>query len=172
LVDLLSQVAERKKATPAQIALAWLLAQKPWIVPIPGTTKLHRLEENLGAASVELTPDDLRQGGRDLTEELAKKVTRARVVSVFNTVPSEVLFGVFEAKRKATRPSLVYSAKRVTAPLIRDVGCEPDAGALRIARYTEPFALLVGQLAYEGEGGPELAYRGVGCRSHRIWKEQ
>jgi aryl-alcohol dehydrogenase-like predicted oxidoreductase len=61
LVDLLSKVAERKKATPAQIALAWLLAQKPWIVPIPGTTKLHRLEENLGAASVELTPDDLRE---------------------------------------------------------------------------------------------------------------
>ena len=60
LVDLLSKVAERKKATPAQLALAWLLAQKPWIVPIPGTTKLHRLEENLGAASVELTPDDLR----------------------------------------------------------------------------------------------------------------
>jgi len=60
LVDLLSKVAERKQATPAQIALAWLLAQKPWIVPIPGTTKLHRLEENLGAASVELTPDDLR----------------------------------------------------------------------------------------------------------------
>jgi aryl-alcohol dehydrogenase-like predicted oxidoreductase len=60
LVDLLSKVAERKKATPAQIALAWLLAQKPWIVPIPGTTKLHRLEENLVAASVELTPDDLR----------------------------------------------------------------------------------------------------------------
>ena len=60
LVDLLSKVAKRKKATPAQIALAWLLAQKPWIVPIPGTTKLHRLEENLGAASVELTPDDLR----------------------------------------------------------------------------------------------------------------
>jgi aryl-alcohol dehydrogenase-like predicted oxidoreductase len=61
LVDLLTNVAERKKATPAQIALAWLLAQKPWIVPIPGTTKLHRLEENLGAASVELTPDDLRE---------------------------------------------------------------------------------------------------------------
>ncbi|HMJ23184.1 MAG TPA: aldo/keto reductase [Terriglobales bacterium] len=60
LVDLLSNVAERKKATPAQVALAWLLAQKPWIVPIPGTTKLHRLEENLAAASVELTPDDLR----------------------------------------------------------------------------------------------------------------
>ena len=60
LVDLLSKVAERKKATPAQIALAWLLARKLWIVPIPGTTKLHRLEENLGAASVELTPDDLR----------------------------------------------------------------------------------------------------------------
>ncbi len=61
MVDLVSKVAERKKATPAQIALAWLLAQKPWIVPIPGTTKLHRLEENIGAVNVELTPDDLRQ---------------------------------------------------------------------------------------------------------------
>lgn len=59
LVDLLGQVAAQKKATPAQIALAWLLAQKPWIVPIPGTTKLHRLNENLGAAGVELTVDDL-----------------------------------------------------------------------------------------------------------------
>ncbi len=59
LVDLLSTIAARKRATPAQISLAWLLAQKPWIVPIPGTTKLHRLEENLGSASVELTPDDL-----------------------------------------------------------------------------------------------------------------
>jgi len=61
LVDLLRQIAERKKATPAQIALAWLLAQKPWIVPIPGTTKLGRLEENLRAADVELTSDDLRE---------------------------------------------------------------------------------------------------------------
>jgi aryl-alcohol dehydrogenase-like predicted oxidoreductase len=61
LVDLLGKMAERKKATPAQIALAWLLAQKPWIVPIPGTTKLHRLEENIGAAAVELTSDDLRE---------------------------------------------------------------------------------------------------------------
>ncbi len=60
LVELLGSIAKRKQATPAQIALAWLLAQKPWIVPIPGTTKLHRLEENLGAASVELTPEDLR----------------------------------------------------------------------------------------------------------------
>lgn len=60
LVDLLGQIAERKKATPAQIVLAWLLAQKPWIVPIPGTTKLHRLDENLGAIEVELTSDDLR----------------------------------------------------------------------------------------------------------------
>ena len=59
LVDLLRQIAERKRATLAQIALAWLLAQKPWIVPIPGTTKLNRLEENLGAARVDLTPDDL-----------------------------------------------------------------------------------------------------------------
>lgn len=61
LVDLIKAVAERKSATPAQIALAWLLAQKPWIAPIPGTTRLHRLKENLGAVNVELTPDDLRQ---------------------------------------------------------------------------------------------------------------
>jgi aryl-alcohol dehydrogenase-like predicted oxidoreductase len=60
VVDLLGRIAEQKKATPAQIALAWLLAQKPWMVPIPGTTKLARLEENIGAVSVELTPDDLR----------------------------------------------------------------------------------------------------------------
>jgi aryl-alcohol dehydrogenase-like predicted oxidoreductase len=61
LVDLLGEIAKRKKATPAQIALAWLLAQKPWIVPIPGTTKLYRLEENIGATSMELTSDDLRE---------------------------------------------------------------------------------------------------------------
>jgi aryl-alcohol dehydrogenase-like predicted oxidoreductase len=61
LVDLLGKIAHRKKVTPAQIALAWLLAQEPWIVPIPGTTKLARFEENIGAASIELTPDDLRE---------------------------------------------------------------------------------------------------------------
>jgi len=61
LVDLLGKIAQEKQATPAQLALAWLLAQKPWIVPIPGTTKLHRLEENLGAATVELTADDLAE---------------------------------------------------------------------------------------------------------------
>jgi aryl-alcohol dehydrogenase-like predicted oxidoreductase len=61
LVDLLRNIGERKKATPAQIALAWLLAQKPWIVPIPGTTKLPRLEENIGAVNIHLTPDDLRE---------------------------------------------------------------------------------------------------------------
>ena len=60
LIDLLGTIGKRKKATPAQIALAWLLAQKPWIVPIPGTTKLNRLDENIGAVAVELTPDDLR----------------------------------------------------------------------------------------------------------------
>ena len=98
-------------------------------------------------------------------EELARMIPFARVVSAFNTVPSEVLFGVYEAKRKATRPSLVYcgddeSGKAVAAELIRDVGFDPlDAGPLRIARYTEPLALLVAELAYEGEGGPELAYR-------------
>ena len=61
LVDLLSKIAERKRETPAQIALAWILAQKPWMVPIPGTTKLYRLEENIGGAAIELTLDDLRQ---------------------------------------------------------------------------------------------------------------
>jgi aryl-alcohol dehydrogenase-like predicted oxidoreductase len=60
MVDLLGAISERKNATPAQIALAWLLAQKPWIVPIPGTTKIHRLKENLGAAEIELTPDDIQ----------------------------------------------------------------------------------------------------------------
>lgn len=61
IVNLLTELAARKHATPAQIALAWLLAQKPWIVPIPGTRKLHRLDENLGAAAIELTSDDLRE---------------------------------------------------------------------------------------------------------------
>jgi aryl-alcohol dehydrogenase-like predicted oxidoreductase len=61
LVDLLAQIGERKNGTPAQIALAWILAQKPWMVPIPGTTKLHRLEENLGAAEIHLTAEDLRE---------------------------------------------------------------------------------------------------------------
>src|SRR5437879_1758609 len=86
LVDLLGRFAQQKKATPAQIALAWLLAQKPWIVPIPGTTKLARLEENIGAVDVQLTPDDLReidsasskikvQGAR-YPEELQKLVGR------------------------------------------------------------------------------------------------
>lgn len=70
LVDLLGKVAKRKKATPAQIALAWLLAQKPWIVPIPGTTKLYRLDENIGAAAIELTPDDLRE-----IDSVASKIT-------------------------------------------------------------------------------------------------
>ena len=98
-------------------------------------------------------------------EELAKKIRKGRVVSAFGTVPSEVLFGVFEARRKATKPSLVYcgddaSSKKIAAQLIRDVGFDPmDAGPLRIARYTEPFTLLIAQLAYEGDGGPELAYR-------------
>ena len=86
VVDVVGAIAEKKKATPAQLALAWLLAQKPWIVPIPGTTKLHRLEENLGAVAVELTPDDLRQiesatskisvQGARYPEELQKLVNR------------------------------------------------------------------------------------------------
>ncbi|HEX9137321.1 MAG TPA: aldo/keto reductase [Nitrospirota bacterium] len=70
LVDLIKKIAERKQATPAQIALAWLLAQKPWIVPIPGTTKLSRLEENIGAVNIELMPDDLRE-----IDSAASKIT-------------------------------------------------------------------------------------------------
>src|SRR6266576_1970086 len=86
VVDLIGKFAQQKKATPAQIALAWLLAQKPWIVPIPGTTKLHRLEENIGAVAIKLTPEDLRQldigtskiavQGARYPEELQKLVGR------------------------------------------------------------------------------------------------
>jgi predicted dinucleotide-binding enzyme len=106
------------------------------------------------------------------SEELAKKVPKAHVVSAFNTVPSEVLFSVFERAGRgkgdagsAIRPSVVYCgdnarAKKVAAQLITDAGFEPiDAGPLRIARYTEPFTMLVGQLAYEGDRGPAMAYR-------------
>ncbi len=86
MVDLVGRFAQQKKVTPAQIALAWLLAQKPWIVPIPGTTKLHRLEENIAAVNVTLSPNDLRelasaaakiavQGAR-YPEELQKLVGR------------------------------------------------------------------------------------------------
>jgi len=101
------------------------------------------------------------------SEALAQKVPKARIVSAFNTVPSEVLFGVFEARRKATKPSLVYCgddarSKKIAAELIQDVGFDPiDAGPLRVARYTEPFTLLIAQLAYEGDEGPELGYRFV-----------
>jgi hypothetical protein len=98
-------------------------------------------------------------------EELAKKLRRARVVSAFGTVPSEVFFGVYEARRKKGRPSMAYcgdddGAKQVAATLISDIGFEPvEAGPLRVARYLEPFTLLMGQLAYEGDRGPEIAYR-------------
>jgi 8-hydroxy-5-deazaflavin:NADPH oxidoreductase len=99
-------------------------------------------------------------------EALARKVRKGYVVSAFSTVPSEVLFDVFGAKRRTRRrPSLLYcgndqNAKDVAATLIRDVGFEPmDAGPLRIARYLEPFALAMAQLAYEGDNGPDIAYR-------------
>jgi predicted dinucleotide-binding enzyme len=98
-------------------------------------------------------------------EALAKKLPRTHVVSAFGTVPSEVLAGVFASKRRATRPSLAYCgdhrrSKRIVATLIRDVGFEAvDAGPLRVARLMEPFGLLIGQLAYETDAGPEVAYR-------------
>jgi len=99
-------------------------------------------------------------------ETLAKKVRKAAVVSAFGTVPSEVFFDVFRGRgRSRRRPSLLYcgddpDAKVVAARLIRDVGFDPtDAGPLRTARYLEPFALAMAQVAYEGTGGPEVAYR-------------
>jgi predicted dinucleotide-binding enzyme len=98
-------------------------------------------------------------------EALAKKVPNAEIVSAFNNIPSEVLFGVFAARGKATPPSMLYcgdkpAAKKITTTLIRDIGFEPvDLGPLRSARYTEPLAMIIAHLAYGGEGGPELAYR-------------
>lgn len=98
-------------------------------------------------------------------EQLARKRPSAKVVAAFGTVPSEVLFDVFEARRRTKRPTLLYcgddaKSKKIAAQLIHDVGFDPvDAGPLRIARYMEPFTLLVAQLAYEGDKGPELAYR-------------
>lgn len=98
-------------------------------------------------------------------ERLARKIRKAFLVSAFNTVPSEVLFSVFEGRRKGRRPNLVYcgdspKAKETAVRLIRDVGFEAiDAGPLRMARNIEPFALLIAQLAYEGDRGPALAYQ-------------
>lgn len=98
-------------------------------------------------------------------EELAKKIPHARIVAAFNTVPSEVFFSVYEARGKPGAPTLVYygddaGAKEVAATIIRDVGFEPmDGGPLRVGRYAEPFALLVAQLAYDMEQGPDFAYR-------------
>lgn len=98
-------------------------------------------------------------------EALAKRLRKSKIVAAFNTVPSEVLFDVFESRRKSKRPSLVYygddrRAKKVAAELIRDVGFDPvDAGPLRIGRYAEPFVILIAQLAYEGSAGPRMAYR-------------
>jgi len=118
--------------------------------------------------SLPMSQDDTRlvvAHTRSGAEVLARKARRARVVSAFGTVPSEVLFGVFAARRKARRPSLVYCgdddrAKRVAARLIRDVGFDPvDAGPLSVARYAEPFTMLMARLAYEGSGGPGIAYR-------------
>jgi len=101
-------------------------------------------------------------------EALAAKRPRANVVSAFSTAPSEVLFGVFAARQKnqkKTRPDLVFcgdsgKAKKMAARLIRDIGFNPvDVGALKIARYIEPFSLLAAEIAYEGKGGPQLTYR-------------
>jgi hypothetical protein len=98
-------------------------------------------------------------------EEVVKMATGARVVSAFGTVPSEVLFAVFEVRGGDNRPSMIYcgddeDAKATVAQLIRDVGFEPiDVGPLEMARNAEPFTLLIAKLAYEGDAGPALAYR-------------
>src|ERR1041384_98718 len=98
-------------------------------------------------------------------EVVAQRLPKARIVSAFGTVPSEVLFDVFASRRKAKRPSLAYcgddkKAKAVAATLIGDVGYEPlDVGPLRMARTLEPFTLLIAKLAYETKLGPELIYR-------------
>jgi hypothetical protein len=98
-------------------------------------------------------------------EALAKKAPKARVVQAFNTLPSEVLYAVFEKRRRKEKPSLIYcgddaKAKKVAAELIGDVGFEPvDIGALRMARYSEPFTMIIAQQAYETDRGPALAYR-------------
>jgi predicted dinucleotide-binding enzyme len=98
-------------------------------------------------------------------EELAKRIPKARVAAAFGTVPSEVFFDVYRARRRARRPTMLYCgddrrAKQVAVKLIRDAGFDPeDAGPLRIARYAEPFTMLIAQLAYEQKGGPKLAYR-------------
>ena len=98
-------------------------------------------------------------------EALAKKIPTAVVVSAFNSIPREVLFSVFAARGQGTPPSLLFcgddqAGKDVAATLIRDVGFDPvDLGPLSGARYTEPLAMIMARLAYEGTGGPELAYR-------------
>jgi predicted dinucleotide-binding enzyme len=120
------------------------------------------------SCSLPMNADDtaLALGGNTSgAEELARRVPGARVVAAFSTVPSEVLFAVYESRRKSRRPSLLYcgddaAAKKVAAALIQDVGFESlDAGPLRVARYTEPFSLLIGRLAYEVSDNPALAYR-------------
>ncbi len=115
----------------------------------------------MNAADTELVVAHTSSGA----EELARKASGAAVVSAFGSIPSEVLFAVFDARDTGTPPNLLYcgddeAAKEVAARLIRDVGFDPtDAGPLRSARYIEPFTMLIARLAYESDGGPELAYR-------------
>jgi predicted dinucleotide-binding enzyme len=98
-------------------------------------------------------------------EELAKKARGARIVSAFGTVPSEVLFAVYETRRRKRRPAMMFAgddakAKRIAAGLIEDLGFHPvDVGSLEMARHLEPFTLLIAQIAYEGDAGPAIAYR-------------
>jgi 8-hydroxy-5-deazaflavin:NADPH oxidoreductase len=140
--------------------------------------KLKRLAQEAGGKARAGTPREAAQEAdavllavhwsriRDVLKQAGRLPGKIIVsCSLFNTVPSEVLFGAFGARRRAVRPSLVYCgddsrSKGVATGLIRDVGFEPmDLGPLRMARYTEPFALLVARLAYGGRDGPELAYR-------------
>jgi predicted dinucleotide-binding enzyme len=115
----------------------------------------------MNAANTELVVAHTSSGA----EELAKRARDAAVVSAFGSIPSEVLFAVFEARGTGTPPSMLYcadddEAREVAARLIRDVGFDPlDVGPLRSARYIEPFTMLIAKLAYEGDGSPAVAYR-------------
>ena len=107
VVDLVGRFAQQKKVTPAQIALAWLLAQKPWIVPIPGTTKLHRLEENIGAVTVTLSPDELRELGDRSREDPGAR----------RSLPGRAAKNGWPVKGKSMNKAKAYSAASATAPM-------------------------------------------------------
>ncbi len=107
VIRLLEEIAREKDATPAQIALAWLLAQKPWIVPIPGTTKLHRLEENIGAVSIELTADDLRYIDDAVSRISVQGTVTLREIGAVNRKSARPLSDTSPSRARTARQSLM-----------------------------------------------------------------